>query len=185
VIPDDPEVEKAVRIGEHRFEQIGCASCHIPRLPLVNKGWMYSEPGPYNPVGNLLSGEVPPLNVNLTSEELPGPRLKADADGVVWVPAFTHLKLHDITSGPNDPNAEPLDQNQPSGSEKFFAGNTKFITHRLWGVGNSGPYMHHGKFTTMREAILAHSGEALPPRETFQRLPSYDQDGAVAKTEKR
>jgi hypothetical protein len=179
VIPDDPEIEKAVRMGEHRFEQIGCASCHIPRLPLVNKGWIYSEPGPYNPAGNLQSGEVPALNVNLTSEELPGPRMKADADGVVWVAAFTDLKLHDITSGPNDPNAEPLDQNQPSGSEKFFAGNTKFITRKLWGVGNSGPYMHHGKFTTMREAIVAHSGEALQPRETFQRLPSYDQDCVI------
>jgi di-heme oxidoreductase (putative peroxidase) len=167
MIPDDRETEKAVRIGEHRFEQIGCASCHVPRLPLVNKGWIYSEPGPYNPAGNLQYGEVPPLYVNLTSADLPGPRLKADADGVVWVPAFTDLKLHDITSGPNDPNAEPLDQNQPSGSEKFVAGNTKFITRKLWGVGNSGPYMHHGKFTTMREAILAHSGEALQPRETF------------------
>jgi hypothetical protein len=55
------------------------------------------------------------------------PRLKPDAKGVVWVPAFTDLKLHDITSGRDDPNAEPLDQNQPAGSEAFFAGNRKFI----------------------------------------------------------
>lgn len=76
-------------------------------------------------------------------------------------------------------NAEPLDQNQATGSEGFFAGNTKFITRKLWGVGNSGPYMHHGKFTTMREAVLAHSGEALQPREAFQRLPSYDRDCVI------
>lgn len=179
VISHDPEIEKAVRIGEKRFEQIGCADCHTPRLPLMNKGWIYTEPGPYNPSGNLQVGEAPSLSVDLTSDELPGPRLKADANGIVWVPAFTDLKLHDITSGPNDPNAEPLDQNQPPGSEKFFAGNTKFITRKLWGVGNSGPYMHHGKFTTMREAVLAHSGEALQARETFQRLPSYDRDCVI------
>ena len=176
MIPDDPELARAVRIGEHWFRQIGCAACHIPQLPLTNRGWIYSEPGPYNPSGNAQAGEVQPINVDLTSDQLPGPRLKPNADGIVWVPAFTDLKLHDITSGPDNPNAELLDQNQPAGSEAFFAGNRKFITRKLWGVGNSGPYMHHGKFTTMREAILAHSGEALQSREAFENLTSYDRD---------
>ena len=63
-----------------------------------------------------------------------------------------------------------------AGAAKFFAGNTKFITRKLWGVGNSGPYMHHGKFTTMREAILAHSGEALSSRQRFEALPAHDRD---------
>lgn len=92
------------------------------------------------------------------------------------MPAFTDLKLHNITSGPNDPNAEPLDQNAPAGSDAFFAGNEEFITRKLWGVGNSGPYMHHGKFTTMREAILAHSGEALQSRVEFQSMSAYGRD---------
>ncbi len=176
VISDDPEVERAMQIGEQRFRQIGCSLCHVPRLPLLAKGWMYSEPGPYNPAGNLQMGEAAPIYVDLTSDELPGPRLKPDANGIVWVPAFTDLKLHDITSGSNDPNREPLDQNQTVGSAGFFAGNTKFLTRKLWGVGNSGPYMHHGKFTTMREAILAHSGEGLQSREAFQRLSPYERD---------
>jgi len=179
VIPDHEEVEEAVQIGEQRFQQIGCAHCHIPELPLVNKGWIYSEPNPYNPPGNLRPGEAPPLNVDLTSDDLPGPRLKPDANGIVWVPAFTDLKLHDITSGPADPNAEPLDQNQSAGSAKFFAGNTKFITRKLWGVANSGPFLHHGKFTTMRGAILAHSGEALTSRQAFEGLSSYDRDCVI------
>jgi hypothetical protein len=179
VISDDPEVETAVRRGERQFRQIGCAACHIPQLPLTNRGWIYSEPGPYNPPGNAQAGEVQPINVDLTSEMLPGPRPKPDSNGIVWVSAFTDLKLHDITSGPSDPNAEPLDQNQPAGSEGFFAGNRKFITRKLWGVGNSGPYMHHGKFTTIREAILAHSGEALQARESFEALSSYDRDCTI------
>jgi len=174
VIPSEPEVEQAVRVGEQRFSDIGCANCHIPELPLTNKGWIYSEPNPYNPSGNLRVGDAAPLAVDLISEELPGPRLKPDAHGVVWVPAFTDLKLHDITTGPSDPNAEPLDQNQPAGSAAFFQGNTKFITRKLWGTANSGPFMHHGKFTTMREAILAHSGEALASRQAFEALSLYD-----------
>jgi len=179
LIPEDPEVEEAVHIGEQRFSQLGCAGCHIPKLPVIDKGWIYTEPSPFNPAGNMRVGDAPTLLVDLTSEELPGPRLRADARGIVWVPAFTDLKLHDITTGASDPNAEPLDQNQPAGSPKFFAGNTKFITRKLWGVGNSGPYMHHGKFTTMREAILAHSGEALSSRQSFESLPAHDRDCVI------
>jgi hypothetical protein len=179
IMPVDPEAHKAAVLGEVRFRQIGCASCHIPNLPLVNGGWVYTEPSPYNPAGNLQVGQAPVLSVDLTSDELPGPRLKSDQQGVVWVPAYTDLKLHDITSGPNDPNAEPLDQNQAIGSSRFFAGNTKFITRRLWGVGNSGPYFHHGKFTTMREAILAHSGEALASRQAFETLDDYGRDCVI------
>ncbi len=99
--------------------------------------------------------------------------------GEVIVPAFTDLKLHDITSGPGDPNGQPLDQNRPAGSPAFFAGNRRFITRRLWGFANSGPFMHHGKFTTIREAVLAHAGEALAPRMAFQALPEYDQDSLI------
>ena len=178
-VPDDPEVEQAVRIGEQRFSELGCASCHTPKLPLVDRGWIYTEPSPFNPPGNLRLGDAPTLSVDLTGENLPGPRLKPDARGIVWVPAFTDLKLHDIATGASDPNAEPLDQNQPAGTPKFFAGNTKFITRKLWGVGNSGPYMHHGKFTTMREAILAHSGEALSSRQSFESLPAHDRDCVI------
>jgi hypothetical protein len=176
VTSNDPEVGKAVRIGERRFSDIGCANCHISKLPLTNKGWIYSEPNPYNPPGNLRLGDAPTLAVDLTSDELPGLRLKPDAHGVVWIPSFTDLKLHDITTGPTDPNAEPLDQNQPAGSVAFFQGNTKFITRKLWGTANSGPFMHHGKFTTMREGILAHSGEALASRKAFEALVPYERD---------
>lgn len=108
VIPLDPEVEQAVLLAESRFEQIGCAGCHAPKLPLDQQGWIYSEPNPYNPAGNLRPGEAPEYLVDLNSSALPGPRLRGQS-GVTWVPAYTDLKLHDITSGPGDPNREPLD----------------------------------------------------------------------------
>jgi Di-haem oxidoreductase, putative peroxidase len=176
VVPSDPEIQLAIQTGEQSFADIGCTNCHIPKLPLGNSGWIYTEPNPYNPAGNLQTGDAPSLSIDLSSDQLPGPRLKPDANGVVWVSAFTDLKLHDITSGPTDPNAEPLDQNQPAGSPAFLAGNTKFLTRKLWGTANSGPFMHHGKFTTMREAVLAHSGEALVSRTAFEALSAYEKD---------
>jgi len=36
--------------------------------------------------------------------------------------------------------------------------------------------MHHGKFTTMRETILANSGEALSSHQNFEALLAYDRD---------
>lgn len=201
VIPNDPAVERANLMGEAVFNRIGCATCHAT-LPLNSNnnpglpgqpGWIYFEPNPYNPATgpnspNLQLGSnnypvsAPALTVDLTSPALPLPRLRAN-QGVVMVPAYTDLKLHDIsaTSDPtSDPECEPLDQNQPAGSAKFFAGNCKFITRKLWGFYNQGgAFMHHGKFTTAREAIEAHAGEALPQRQTFDALSADLQNDLI------
>jgi len=179
LIPNDDEVQRAVRNGERRFSEVGCAGCHIPKLPLYNKGWIYSEPNPYNPVGNLQPGQAPTLSVDLTSDELPGPRLKPDANGIVWVPAFTDLKLHDICTGPKDPNGEALNQNLAVTSPEFANGNRFFLTRKLWGFANSGPFLHHGKFTTIREAVGAHAGEALASRQAFDALSEYNRDSII------
>ena len=201
VIPNDPAVERANLKGEAVFDRIGCATCHAT-LPLTSNnnpglsgqpGWIYFEPNPYNPATgpnspNLQLGttdypvSAPALTVDLTSEILPLPRLRVHK-GVVTVPAYTDLKLHDIsaTSDPKtDPECEPLDQNQPAGSPAFFAGNCKFITRKLWGFYNQGgAFMHHGKFTTAREAVEAHNGEALTQRKAFDALPGHLQNDLI------
>ena len=178
VISRDPEVREAVVRGERNFHDIGCTACHTPRLALTAEGWIFSEPNPYNPAGNLRSGDAPVLRVDLTSDELPQPRLKP-VRGVVYVPAYTDLKVHDITSGPDDPNRELLDMNQPAGTPGFFAGNSKFITRKLWGIANQHSFGHHGLYTTMREAVLAHAGEAEDSRRRFEGLSSYDRDAII------
>jgi hypothetical protein len=201
VIANDPAIERANLMGEAAFNKIGCASCHAtlplssdnnPGLP-AQPGWIYFEPNPYNPTTgpnspNLQLGvtnypvSAPALTVDLTSDTLPLPRLRAHR-GVVVVPAYTDLKLHDIsaTSNPaSDPECEPLDQNQPAGSPGFFAGNCQFITRKLWGFYNQGgAFMHHGKFTTAREAVKAHNGEALSQHLAFDALPADQQDDLI------
>ncbi len=201
VIPNDPAVEHANIMGEAVFDKIGCATCHAT-LPLTSNnnpglpgqpGWIYFEPNPYNPATgpnspNLQLGpanypvSAPALTVDLTSNNLPLPRLRVQ-NGSVIVPAYTDLKLHDIsaTSDPaTDPECEALDQNQPAGSPAFFAGNCKFITRKLWGFYNQGgAFMHHGKFTTAREAVEAHNGEALSQRLAFDALPTNLQNDLI------
>jgi hypothetical protein len=176
VIPRDPEIERAVAAGERTFDRIGCATCHVPRLPLDASGWIYSEPNPFNPAGNLRTGETRELKVDLTSAVLPQPRLQPDATGTVWVEAYTDFKLHNICE-PGD--AEPLDQNQSQWSKKLMDGNCRFLTKRLWGAANEPPFFHHGLLTTLRKSILAHSGEARASRLAFQALPAEDRDALV------
>jgi hypothetical protein len=201
VIPNDPAVEKANLRGEAVFNKIGCATCHAT-LPLTSNnnpglpgqpGWIYFEPNPFNPETgpnspNLQLGpanypvSAPALTVDLTSDSLPRPRLRA-RNGSVMVEAYTDLKLHDISATSNpatDPECESLDQNQPAGSPGFFAGNCKFITRKLWGFYNQGgAFMHHGKFTTAREAVEAHNGEALSQRLAFDALPAHMQSDLI------
>lgn len=176
-LPHDPALRRAAPEGEEVFRQIGCAGCHVPALPLNHRGWIYTEPNPYNPAGNMRAGDAPTVSVDLAGDELPQPRLKP-VNGTVMVPLYTDFKVHDICSGPNDPNREVLDANQTAGTEAFFAGNPKFLTRRLWAVGGKPNYFHHGQFTTIREAILNHFGEALEAQQAFRALSSYQQ-GAI------
>lgn len=180
VIPNDPEIERAIKDGERIFTKVGCAVCHIPSLPLDKRDWAYTEPNPYNPPTNLRRGDAKDLSFDLNDPSLPLPRLKPATNATTLdVPIFTDFKLHDITD-PNDPaESEALDMNQNVWASKFSAGNRRFLTKRLWGCANQPPYFHHGLFTTMRQAIIAHSGEALASREQYQHLPEYEQDALI------
>ena len=167
----------------------------MPALPLDNQGWVYSEPNPFNPPGNLrITDGVPSLFVDLTDATLPKPRLQP-RNGVVMVPAYTDLKLHNMTTGlPScasnpqliathqcDGNVEPLDQNATTGTPAFFAGNGVFITRKLWGIANQeARFSHHGAFTTMRESVVqGHFGEALHTKLAFEALGAGDQSAII------
>lgn len=178
VIPGDPAVEAAVLAGEAAFGRIGCAACHVPELPLAG-GSAYIEPNPYNPALNLRPGQARELRIDLSDPSLPQPRLPAGASGVIRVAAYTDFKLHDITDPAEPAEAEPIDMNQSVVSPRFRQGNRRFLTKRLWGAANEPPYFHHGLFTTLRQAVLAHAGEALQSRVAFQQLSVPEQDGLI------
>jgi len=68
---------------------------------------------------------------------------------------------------------------QSAGSEAFFEGNCQFLTSKLWGVASAPPYFHHGKYTTMREAIKAHHGEAQESRTRWGELSGRRKDALI------
>ncbi|MGH6892099.1 MAG: di-heme oxidoredictase family protein, partial [Dongiaceae bacterium] len=49
----------------------------------------------------------------------------------------------------------------------------------LWGAANEPPFFHHGQFTTLREAVLAHGGEAGNSRAAFERLSENERNSVI------
>ena len=62
--------------------------------------------------------------------------------------------------------ADHLVQQQASGSE--------FRTQPLWGLCQHPPFLHDGSADTVREAILAHGGEAAEARNAYENLSPAD-----------
>ncbi|WP_164822348.1 di-heme oxidoredictase family protein [Sinorhizobium meliloti] len=171
VIPREPQQRSAVSHGEQLFNQVGCSSCHVPRLVLQRP--VYSEPGPYNLEGTLNRREVTvPFEFDLTKDG-PLPRLERQSDGSAIVRAFTDLKRHKICDREKQ---HFCNENLVQG----FARTDQFITRRLWGVGNTDPYGHRADLTTIREAILNHGGEARGSRIGFEELSTSEQESVVA-----
>ena len=72
-----------------------------------------------------------------------------------------------------------LDMHAAAGTPEFTAGNSYFFTRPLWGAANQPPYVPHGRFTTRRQAVERHGGEARPEAEAFRALPPFEQDCLV------
>ena len=53
-------------------------------------------------------------------------------------------------------------------------------TAPLWGVADSGPYLHDGRAETLEEATELHAGEAIDVAARFKNAPAADRDAIVA-----
>ena len=166
VMPASEEARAAAEHGEDIFMEIGCATCHIPELKLVNA--MFSEPNPFNPGGKLQVSEVEnPVTADLINASASS-GLSREPDGSVMVPVFTDLKRHAmgdmLDNEPLEHEGVPTDQ---------------WLTRKLWGFANEPPFLHHGRATLISEAIMAHGGEAQASRDSFDALSGSDQAAVV------
>ena len=164
-LPSDPMLRASVDFGETLFTSVGCAACHVRELVLNSP--IFTEPGPYNPPGNLQPSDVPQVFSFDLSTSGKQPRLPVEADGTVILPAFTDFKRHDMGPGLADPLVE-------GGVPETF-----FLTKKLWGMSNEPPFMHHGRALTITEAILMHGGEAQAARDAFDVLQADHQASLI------
>lgn len=84
------------------------------------------------------------------------------------VPLYSDLLLHDVHAGTFRGMAEP------------DAAAGVYRTPPLWGIRHTAPYLHDGRASTLRKAILAHDGEARAVRQAFEALANHDQQALLA-----
>jgi hypothetical protein len=104
-----------------------------------------------------------PVKFDLTVDSPDEIPFEADDRGRALVRLFGDLKRHDMGPG----LAESIDE-QGTGASVWR-------TRELWGVGSTGPWLHDGRATTLREAILLHGGEGQASRDQFAALSQSEQ----------
>jgi hypothetical protein len=159
----------ASKLGETRFNEIGCSRCHIPALPLRSP--CFSEPNPFNRPGTAVPSNVEG-EISVPFEFAEGTGIYRGGSNVLYVAAYTDLKRHVICDA-EDPFY--CDQGRP----QDFVRADEFLTAKLWNVGASASYGHRGDLTTVSEAIVHHSGEAKSSKLAFLNLSDDDKRAII------
>ena len=156
----------SVSQGSQIMEEIGCTSCHIPRLSIEHDRRVADVDTSYDPAqgefNGLFSTAVPRFTELTDASGLPALRQPSGRRFEV-LNVFTDLKRHDL--GPNF-----WERNFDDGDFQ-----KEFMTEPLWGVGSTAPYGHDGRSINLREVILRHGGEAQGASDAFAALPEQSQ----------
>ncbi|EKU99124.1 putative thiol oxidoreductase [Leptolyngbya sp. PCC 7375] len=103
-------------------------------------------------------------------------RLPQNKDGSITIPLFSDLKTHNMGVGLSDITAQAADV------EGISIPKENFLTRPLWGVGDTGPWLHDGRARSLEEAIMYHGSDGSEAEEVvkaFSELSSDDQDAIV------
>lgn len=128
--------------GQAHFNSLGCATCHLPRLGDVEG--IYSDLLLHD-MGPLLEDPVPTPGIAAVSQPVPPPEVVQGG----WL------------------GRRPREAFVMAPNLQAFR---SWRTPPLWGVGQTGPYMHDGRAATLHQAILYHGGEADRSRQAYVSL---------------
>ena len=197
----DRATAAGIRRGEDLFVEIGCADCHVPELRLRDP--VFREPS-LAAAGAYFDGELDPAATLLDpsrpfefhlQQEGEAPRFEPHPDGGLRIRLFGDLRRHFM--GMQLADAQPTSVVTSDGRELIHDGSpvvvdpAVFLTAELWGVGNSGPWLHDGRAATLELAIRLHGVDAPPPvgdplrseaqdaRDSFVALDDGDQRALV------
>lgn len=163
--PATYEQTPTVHHGRGLFERIGCATCHIPDLPIRRDRRVADVETLHDPIrgifNNLFATAIPLHEVADDGSGFP-PLKPPSLKPFLVRNIFTDFKRHDL--GPNF-------------HERNYDGTirTEFLTTPLWGVGSTAPYGHDGRTINLTEVIRRHGGEAQEARDAFEALSAPDQ----------
>jgi len=160
VFSDNNEIKDAQLKGKEVFNNIGCASCHMPTLPL--KSLMFVEPGPFNTENSTTLAESE--NTFVVNLEDYVSKLDKDENGNYLIPIWSDLKRHDM--GAKLDNERPLQKGVPT---------NYWLTKKLWGFYSEPPFLHHGRANLLNDVIEMHLGDAKISSDAYFELDSIEQ----------
>jgi CxxC motif-containing protein (DUF1111 family) len=141
--PETPQHAAEIAAGEELFTSVGCVACHRPKL-----------------------GNVDGIYSDLLLHDLGQTLSDSGFYGVIDTPAAAA-----------DAAAESLPvqgESAPSTTRptppKFGAGPREWRTPPLWGLRDSGPYLHDGRADTVADPVALHGGEGLLAARAFFKL---------------
>ncbi|MCB8837749.1 di-heme oxidoredictase family protein [Aurantimonas sp. VKM B-3413] len=114
------------------------------------------------------------------------PRLPFDTTGAIAVSLFSDLKRHAMGRCLADIIPQQTDR------KGVFVRRDLYLTRPLWGVSDTGPWLHDGRALSLKDAILQHSDDACADDGSghvseangavaaFRALSPADQDALVA-----
>ncbi len=153
--PKDPGLVDMFAAGRVRFADVGCASCHVPTLELLDPRLDATE-GAEN--------ALKPFVIDVATDG-DGPKIEPKFAGPqtpYLVHLFSDLKRHDMGEALASP------------SEQASIPARQFLTRPLWGLAESAPYLHDGRAPTIHDAIVLHGGESAASREAYLALNEFD-----------
>jgi cytochrome c peroxidase len=171
--PIDAAMLATVEKGRALFQKAGCAGCHLPEMRLQNT--VFEEPtnrgngAYYDHALAAKDKDYDParaVRFDVLGDTQP-PHAARLSDGSGQILLYGDLKRHHMgrqladPGGPQPPITSDFAPLTVDGSVALIPA-TDFLTAELWGVGNTGPYLHDARAGTLEEAILFH-GEDKPP----------------------
>ncbi|MFK8114220.1 MAG: di-heme oxidoredictase family protein [Rubripirellula sp.] len=183
------------RQGKQLFVKIGCANCHAENvlpakgiysdLLLHDMGELLQAPSPA-PFSSRTHCKVMTLPAFPPAERPLGSRSQIQSSGGYFGGStgfFTNsIPIPTASERPAEPNFPRV----PLGDEEALALaaapeqltweilQREWRTPPLWGVADSGPYLHDGRAATLDAAIRWHGGEALDSASEYRSLSKDD-----------
>ena len=148
---------KSIAAGHKQFMSVGCANCHVQNVGTVQG--LYSD---------LLLHDM-------------GPDLGDTGNYGIFIhdmPEEEQKEPKIIDANPNSPLQPKLTPEQLA--KVTGALRQEWRTPPLWGVRDSGPYLHDGRADTLEQAIAFHGGQASSAAIKFFQLKPEERQQVIA-----
>ena len=100
------------------------------------------------------------------------PRLSENADGSIDVPLFSDLRRHKMGALLSERKGFV----QETDVSKITVPEDEFLTRSLWGVADTGPWLHDGRAQSLKDAILFHDSEGSEAHDVIQAFKGLNQE---------